>query len=67
MAEQSILVKVRLEDRSFQPDPQYELARILRELADQIEYSGIECTHNLILYDRDNNRVGAITYHAKEH
>lgn len=51
-----IYITIRTENAAFDPDPEPEIARILRELAIAIENDGLRDRY--ILRDINGNRVG---------
>jgi hypothetical protein len=51
-----MIVSIRTDNAAFRPNPQYELARIFRELANKLE-NGQSVSK---LYDTNGNLVGNI-------
>lgn len=59
------------ENAAFQPNPQPEIARILRETADEIESNSIESQewsgHDLLkIYDINGNAIGTCGFQTFE-
>jgi len=47
---------------AFGPDPSHEIARLLKELADSIEASGLVCESSISLRDINGNKVGYASF-----
>ena len=56
-------VALRSDNDAFVDCPSYETARILRELANNIEASGMYCEGNLT--DINGNRVGSFLFNVE--
>lgn len=52
-------VNIATNNDAFQPDARYEVVRILRKLAENIEAAGIP-DRSINLYDANGNRVGVL-------
>lgn len=55
----SLTIDLTLDNDSFGEYPEYQVARILRKLADKIEDRGVGiCDNRLSLHDSNGNTVG---------
>lgn len=52
-----IMIDMRCDNAAFDPDPNAEVARILRELADRVEDSRL---YDQVLHDVNGNQVGTL-------
>lgn len=50
-----VKLKIEMENQAFSEEPNYEVSRILKELADKIENRGID---TYVLHDINGNSVG---------
>ncbi len=53
----NITVTINCDNAAFQPEPECEVARILKELANKLEYGGMG---EYSLRDVNGNRVGEV-------
>jgi hypothetical protein len=57
-------VTIRTDNAAFSEDGVYEVARILRGIADDIELDQLDRIRNTVsLFDVNGNRVGGYKYH----
>lgn len=59
-----LTVEIATDNAAFDPEPGYELARILRDLADNLEQGSAPDT--FVLRDVNGNKVGTATLAANE-
>jgi len=55
-------VEISTDNAAFDGHPEYEIARILRGLSDQVELMGFDYDQ-ILLRDHNGNRVGEAEYH----
>lgn len=55
---EKVVITVNLQNSAFSECPGAELAKILRELADKVEYMDSDLGNEISLRDTNGNRVG---------